>query len=234
MEVYTPPNLWVNQIFKSISGEVGGFPQGSICSFLRLSGCNLKCGFCDAKETQTRKNGKKMNLQTIITVFENMKTKKVVITGGEPLIQKQALLELIPALLDLRYEVSIETNGTLRVPETILKCIKVTIVMDYKLDIPDKMDLHNFVELRDTDFIKFVIGSPDDLEKAIQIQKRLFVSGCCAQFAYSPMLPDLNSVKIFEFIDILQFNSAMILTKISESTLPAILNIQLHKIVGAD
>ena len=233
MEVIQSSNLWVNQIFKSISGEVGGFPQGSICGFLRLAGCNISCTFCDAKESQDRKNGKEMSISTILATFKSMKTRQVVITGGEPLIQARALKDLIKVMQFLRYRISVETNGTLKVPTEILDS-KVTIVMDYKLDMPDKMDLHHFVELKDTDYIKFVISNRDDLEKAIEIQKKLYLSACPALFAYSPMLPIQKRGDANGLMNSIHHMSNLIIERLSKSSLPAILNLQLHKIVGVD
>ena len=80
--------LKVHSIFESISGEAGGFPQGSWCTFLRLSGCNLRCRWCDTPDAQ------EVEAQTLdMSVKEICDSvgiyKNILITGGEPLLQKR-------------------------------------------------------------------------------------------------------------------------------------------------
>ncbi len=97
--------LIICEIFNSFQGEIR--PVGELVTFIRLAGCNLKCLECDTKYSW--KDGKAM---TITAIKKQIKHKKVVITGGEPLLQREALVNLITStLFDITYY--IETNGTL-------------------------------------------------------------------------------------------------------------------------
>ena len=94
----------INEIFYSIQGE--GFHSGTPAIFIRFSGCNLKCPFCDTKH----QDGKEMSISDIIEEISVMKSKFVVLTGGEPTLQINE--ELIKELHANRYYVAVETNGT--------------------------------------------------------------------------------------------------------------------------
>lgn len=95
--------LTVCEIFNSFQGEIR--PVGELVTFIRLAGCNAKCTFCD-----TKYSWKKGNAMSITTIKKQLKHKKVIITGGEPLLQKQALIKLFDYSA---HEYYIETNGTI-------------------------------------------------------------------------------------------------------------------------
>ena len=101
----------VNEIFYSIQGE--GFHSGTPAIFIRFSGCNLKCPFCDTKHQE----GVEMSISDIITAIEGYKSDFIILTGGEPSLQVTD--EFIGELHNHGYDVAIETNGTKELPSSI-------------------------------------------------------------------------------------------------------------------
>ena len=99
----------ISEIFKSIEGE--GIAIGKLEVFVRLAGCNLNCSWCDTK--YALENGKKKPIEEIIKEVQKYCLKNVSITGGEPLLQKSELLELVTNLKTLDYWIQLNTNGTI-------------------------------------------------------------------------------------------------------------------------
>src|SRR5262245_14936385 len=104
----TRPAMRVTEIFHSIQGESSH--AGRLCVFVRLTGCNLRCRWCDSEYTFT--GGEKMSLDDVMDRVRSYGTRLVEITGGEPLAQAEAF-ELITRLCDENYEVLIETSGSI-------------------------------------------------------------------------------------------------------------------------
>lgn len=100
----------VSEVFYSIQGEGINIGQPSV--FLRLAGCHLRCSWCDSKFTWELKSGKEMSTEKILKEIKKYPTKNLVITGGEPLIQQNALIELLKNLKG--YYVEMETSGSLK------------------------------------------------------------------------------------------------------------------------
>ena len=99
----------VSEIFYSIEGE--GIEIGRPEIFIRLAGCNLRCTWCDTKYAWN--NGKEMSIDEIITEVIRYRCKNISITGGEPLLQKGEILELIQRLKKMDYWLQLNTNGTI-------------------------------------------------------------------------------------------------------------------------
>jgi len=99
----------VSEIFYSIEGE--GIEIGRPQIFIRLAMCNLRCAWCDTKYSWN--NGKEMTVSEIINEIAKYPCKSVSITGGEPLLQREELFELIQWLKKLGYWIQINTNGTI-------------------------------------------------------------------------------------------------------------------------
>jgi len=133
----------IHSIFKSINGEVNKYHQGSICIFIRLAGCSLRCKYCDTVQAQSPDSGKEMNIDEIINEVVKFKNcYRVTITGGEPLLQEAELEELVNRL-SMEYDISIETNGA----HQIKKVWPVSWVVDYKCSssgMKKKMLLKNY------------------------------------------------------------------------------------------
>ena len=116
----------VNNIFSSIQGEsiYSGFPT----TFIRFTGCNLKCDYCDT--TYAYEEGEELNIEAIMEQVEKLNNNYVCLTGGEPLLQED-VQQLINELTNYGYQISIETNGTVALDQFNLEEVKV--VMDLKL-----------------------------------------------------------------------------------------------------
>lgn len=150
----------VNEIFKSIEGE--GIRTGLPCTFIRLYGCNLCCKYCDTRYSCENKEFTLMSKDEIVNKVKQLGGSRVTITGGEPLLDL-FLNELIIALRKEHIEVNIETNGSL----DIQWCLADIITMDYKTSasgMEDRMMLSNLKALKETDVLKFVVGSKQDLD----------------------------------------------------------------------
>lgn len=184
--------MLVNEIFLSIQGESMscGFPT----IFIRFTGCNLRCCYCDT--TYAYEDGVE---RLPIEVFEQVKGlhyKRVCITGGEPLLQKDLkdLLVLLEA-----YTVTIETNGSVTIEDMILS-EGHSWVMDMKTPssgCSDNMILDNFKFLRDKDEIKFVIGDRTDYDWANQIIKSNYVNGI---ITFSPVYGKIDYEEMVSWI----------------------------------
>ncbi len=149
--------LKVNEIFYSIQGESSytGLP----CIFVRLTGCNLRCSYCDT--SYAFEEGKDLEIEEIIDRVTSYRCKLVEITGGEPLIQKETP-HLIYQLVEKGFEVLLETNGSLDISLADERCIKIVDIKCPSSGQDKKNDLENLRRLSVKDEIKFVIGSRED------------------------------------------------------------------------
>jgi len=150
----------VCEIFTSIQGEstFAGLP----CTFVRLSGCNLRCGYCDTKYSYDE--GVEMELKDILRRIDAAGIRLVEITGGEPLLQGKETNTLIKELLDRGYKVLVETNGSINIKDLDKRAI---VILDMKTPgsgMSDKMDLTNLNIIKTSDEVKFVICDRDDYE----------------------------------------------------------------------
>jgi 7-carboxy-7-deazaguanine synthase len=149
--------LQVNEFFHSIQGE--SICAGLPCAFVRLSGCNLRCRYCDT--TYAYDTGQVMRIDQIVKQLQGFPCRRVTITGGEPLIQSQTP-GLITELLNQGYLVSMETNGSQDIRNVDSGCM---LVMDLKCPssgMQDSNRLENIQYLKAGDQIKFVIAGRQD------------------------------------------------------------------------
>lgn len=200
----------VNEIFLSIQGESlsTGFPT----IFVRFSGCNLRCSFCDT--TYAYDSGMEMTHYNIYEEIKKLHYKRVCLTGGEPLMQK-GLRELLALLED--YIVTIETNGSLDLKSMKLDNPKHSFVMDMKVPssgCSDKMLFGNFDELRERDEIKFVIGDKNDYDWSKDVISRFYKKGI---ITFSPVYGKIDYSEIVRWI--------------LEDRLDVRFQVQLHKVI---
>lgn len=164
----------VNEIFTSISGEVGRIPQGTLSTFIRFQGCNLRCRWCDTPYAQDY-NGPcaEYSVSQILEHVDKIGCRNVILTGGEPMFQDHAiLLDLVASLHDRKYIVQIESNGSFRPLKGAAPY--ASYVMDYKLKgsfMSNHMaGVDMFAQLRPNfDWIKFVISDAEDYKQAMSI-----------------------------------------------------------------
>jgi 7-carboxy-7-deazaguanine synthase len=158
----------VSEIFYSIEGE--GIEIGRPEIFIRLAGCNLKCTWCDTK--YALENGKEMSIKEIVEEVSKYPCKSVSITGGEPLLQKEELLELVNQVKTLGYWIQVNTNGTL-FDEEIFRLVDL-ISMDCKCPSSAMKSDFNVLEKTlklfelKTQF-KFIVSNVKDYEYAKEI-----------------------------------------------------------------
>lgn len=157
----------VNEVFYSIQGEssYAGLP----CVFVRLTGCNLRCSYCDTRHAY--EEGEERTIAEVIESVSRFPAHLVEVTGGEPLLQEETV-PLIAALVQRQYRVLLETNGSLPlngIPE------EATAIMDIKCP-GSGMSGHvlwdNLELLREHDEIKFVLTDHPDFEWAVEVIER--------------------------------------------------------------
>ena len=150
--------LRVTEIFRSIQGE--STHAGRPCTFVRLTGCPMRCVWCDSEYTFT--GGEHFSIDSIITQVESFGCKLVEVTGGEPLAQKEAF-NLIARLCDEGYEVLVETGGYVSIAGLDPRA---KVILDIKCPASGeepRNDWSNLERLRaDKDEVKFVIADEGD------------------------------------------------------------------------
>lgn len=216
-------DLLVTEIFHSLQGEtsLSGLPF----AFIRLTGCNLRCLYCDS--AYAFKGGRKMSIPQILETIQPYQVRHVLLTGGEPLLQRPTPA-LLDALIDRGYDVSIETHG--EVPISAVAS-RARIVMDIKTP-GSGMNRggyeRNLASLKPTDEIKFVICSPEDYAWA----RNLIRTGKLPtrEILLSPVVPASGSPGTVPGV-----NPTWLAERILEDKLQVRLQVQLHKILwGAD
>lgn len=216
--------------FNSISGEVSHCPQGTLATFLRFAGCNLNCPYCDAAYTRNSSSGQEITVKELINLLCEDSHKDIIITGGEPLLQNpNSLIRICQWLIETRYEISVETNGS--VPKLQELDDLVSYIFDYKLDCEDKMYEPNFINSRQKDFIKFVITDKESMKRAMDVQCYFLQRGAKARFVYSPMIPFRKQITE-QGLHNLRHRCSIICNELEQENLEAVVSIQLHKILN--
>lgn len=154
-------SLRVNEIFHSIQGE--SLYSGRPCVFIRLTGCNLRCTYCDT--TYAYDEGKSFEIEELLETVRHFGCSLVEVTGGEPLLQA-GTPELIDRLLSIGNEVMLETNGSLDISTVNPDCIKIVDVKCPSSGESEQNRTENFSLLTDRDQVKFVIGDATDYDYA--------------------------------------------------------------------
>ncbi|MEW5693372.1 MAG: radical SAM protein [Candidatus Hydrogenedentota bacterium] len=204
----------ISEIFYSILGESSY--QGLPFIIIRLAGCNLKCSYCDTVYAQGFEKGRKIGFEEIYQEIKEYKVKRVLITGGEPLLQTETL-KLINYLLNLNYFVLLETNGSLslkKLPENVIKIVDVKC--------PGSGEGKSFLKenlkyLHFRDQLKFVISNRSDFEFAINFIRKNKLAHK-VEISFSPAYNILSAFDLACWI--------------LESKEDIYLNIQLHKIIN--
>lgn len=214
----------IYSIFTSTNGEVCQAHQGSLTTFIRTSGCSVRCSYCDTRYAADHNSGMEMSLRSIVATVDFANHKNVTITGGEPMEQKTDLIALTNQLLLKGFQVSIETSG--EVPFN-----RYSFDMDYQNSLSFVVDLKLFsdkpvsrfyaMSLTNKDFIKIVISCREDMVVASKHKTLLRISGCEARFAFSPMEGKITPKELLSLMQ--EFNHQ-----------DSILNIQIHKLMDLD
>jgi len=201
----------ISEIYPAIQGETSY--AGEPCAIIRLAGCNLECSWCDTPQSESVKT--ELNVEEILNRCRTIGLSLILLTGGEPLLQKESL-ELMRKLVGEGYTVLLETNGSLPlegIPEPVV------IIMDVKCPgsgMEGRMMLENLERLRPWDEVKFVIADRRDFDYALGIVKSRHLTER-VKVLFSPEFDRMNSGDLADWI--------------LETRLPIRLNLQIHKYV---
>ena len=205
--------LRVNEVFYSIQGESSY--AGRPCVFVRLTGCNLRCSYCDTKYAY--EEGIELEIGEIIDRVAFYQCPLVEVTGGEPLMQKETPA-LIRRFLDEGYEVLLETNGSQDISQVDGRCVKIVDIKCPSSGETDENDFENLNRLADKDEIKFVIGDKEDYEYAKKMLDLLGSDPLTVKAVhFSPAFGKLDPKTLAEWI--------------LEDNLDVRLHLQLHKYI---
>lgn len=176
--------MQITEIYKSLQGE--STHAGLSCVFVRLTGCNLRCSWCDSEYTFT--GGRRMTAGAIFGEVESLSPNGglVEITGGEPMLQERELVPFMQRLLDAGYKVLLETSGErplARVPQSVTKIVDVKCPDSGE---PDTFDLENLQALQPHDEVKFVLSTRVDYEFARDFVRRHKVAERVHAVLFSP------------------------------------------------
>jgi 7-carboxy-7-deazaguanine synthase len=206
-----PVRLVVNEIFHSIQGE--STHAGRPCVFVRLTGCNLRCVWCDT--AYAFHEGSPMTVDAVLERVRGHDCRLVEITGGEPLLQPAAL-QLMERLLAEGYEVLLETGGSLSIAEVPEGVRRIVDVKCPDSGEADRNLWENLAHLRDGDELKFVLASRDDYVWARDQVKDRELAGR-APILFSPVHGSLDAAEMARWI--------------LEDGLPVRMQLQLHKLL---
>ena len=184
----------VNEIFYSIQGE--GTSAGLPCVFVRLTGCNLRCTYCDTEYAFYE--GTDKSIEQIIEQVRTYNCNLVEITGGEPLQQIKSF-DLMKELCENNFEVLLETGGSLSIKEVDKR---VKIIMDLKCPSSGmkKKNLYSNIDfIKPTDEVKFVIETREDYDWAKNILENYKLDNK-TQILFSPVFGKVNYELIVKWI----------------------------------
>jgi 7-carboxy-7-deazaguanine synthase len=174
--------LTINEIFHSIQGE--STHSGRPCVFVRLTGCDLRCSWCDTPYAFYE--GRRMSIDEILEQVRGFDCQLVEITGGEPLLQRN-VYSLMHRLIDEGYSVMLETGGQRSIADVPAEVVRIVDVKCPGSGEADKNHWPNLDLLHDRDEVKFVLRDRADYEFARDVIARHELSGKCAAILLSPV-----------------------------------------------
>ena len=203
--------LKITEIFLSLQGEA--LTVGIPTSFVRLTGCPLRCGYCDTEYAFS--GGEWMDFDQIFRRLSANKTRYVTVTGGEPLAQRTCI-DLLVALCDSDYQVSLETSGALDVSAVDPRVVKVMDIKTPGSGEESRNLLQNLDCICERDQVKFVICDRRDYEWSRDFIADHGLSDRC-EVLFSPSYQRLEASQLAEWI--------------LQDVLPVRMQIQLHKLL---
>lgn len=216
-DVTSPLNeqkLRISEIFLSLQGE--GDAVGWPTVFIRLTGCPLRCTYCDT--TYAFSGGTTRTFAEILHTVAEFGVRHVCVTGGEPLAQK-GCLELLSQLCDLEYQVSLETSGALDVALVDQRVVKVMDIKTPGSGEAARNRYENIDYLRPGDQVKLVLANRDDFDWARAVIEHYRLNERCSVL-FSPVQGQLSARQLADWI--------------VDERLPVRFQIQLHKYLWGD
>ena len=205
-------NLNINEIFYSLQGEAREVGLPTV--FVRLTGCPLRCTYCDTE--YAFKGNNPLTIDEILTEVKKYNTRYVCVTGGEPLAQINCHV-LLDALIKNDYKVSLETSGSIDITDVNPD---VSIVMDVKTPSSGESKQNkydNIDKLKTKDQLKFVIGSKEDFDWSVDILNKY---PTLAGVLFSPVFDEITPTQLADWILDKQLNVRM--------------QVQMHKLLWGD
>jgi 7-carboxy-7-deazaguanine synthase len=202
----------VNEVFFSIQGE-SSF-MGCPCAFIRTTACNLRCSYCDTAYAFSE--GREMPIADILDALQSMPTRLVLVTGGEPMLQKD-IGALFEALLGRGYTVCLETGGHMPLQDVDARVHKI---MDWKCPSSGMQEHNHYDNIRHLtriDEVKFVLGNREDFDWACRVVAEYELTARVGAVLFSPVY------HVLPYDDLARW--------ILESGLPVRMQLQLHKII---
>lgn len=206
--------LRITEIFHSLQGE--GLTAGCPTVFVRLTGCPLRCGYCDTEYAFS--GGEWLEITRVLQLVASYKPSHVCVTGGEPLAQN-ACAELLTELCDMDYEVSLETSGAMDISQVDSR---VSRVMDIKTPGSGEVERNlasNIDRLTHADQVKFVICDQQDYIWSCRQLEVLDLPARCTVF-FSPAYGRQEATALADWI--------------VRDNLPVRFQLQLHKLLWGD
>jgi 7-carboxy-7-deazaguanine synthase len=201
--------MQVTEIFRSIQGEstFAGLP----CTFVRLTGCNLRCVWCDTEYSFY--GGRKMSLEEVLGQVREFGGRLVEITGGEPLLQEE-VYPLMERLLGEDYTVMLETSGERRIDRVPREVVKIVDVKCPDSGEANTFALENLDRLAPHDQVKFVLAGRRDYEFAREFTRRHDLTARTAAVIFSPLhgqvdLPQMAAWILEDGLEKVRFGSQL-------------------------
>ena len=201
--------LKINEIYASIQGESSH--TGLPCIFVRLTGCNLRCSWCDTPYAFYK--GNDLSIEETLQKVDKFSLPLIEITGGEPLMQED-VYPLMDALIKKGYRVMLETGGALPIDKVPKKVIKILDIKCPGSGEEKKNHLENLKLLGPHDEVKFVLLDRADYEWSRELLKKQNLS---SQVLFSPVYDKLDLKDLSQWI--------------LKDRLPVRLQTQLHKVI---
>ena len=186
--------LRITEIFHSLQGESNTVGLPTV--FVRLTGCPLRCGYCDT--SYAFKGGSWMSLAQIKAVVDEFHARYVTVTGGEPLAQ-EACLDLLASLCDDGYRVSLETSGALDISRVDPRVVRVMDIKTPASGEAEKNRYQNIEQLNPHDQVKFVICDEADYHWSRQLLQDRDLEARC-EVLFSPVNGTLDPTQLAEWI----------------------------------
>ena len=190
------PMLRVTEIFRSIQGE--STHAGRPCTFVRLTGCPMRCVWCDSEYTFS--GGEHISLENVMDRVRNFGCRLVEVTGGEPLAQKEAFV-LIKQLCDEGYEVLIETGGYFSAAEVDPRA---KLILDIKCPASGEEARNHWTNLErlrpDLDEVKFVVANREDWEFARRIVEQYDLTKRARAVLISPAWGEIDLKDLADWV----------------------------------
>ncbi len=206
--------LRVTEVFFSLQGETSRVGLPTV--FVRLTGCPLRCGYCDTE--YAFQGGKVMAVAAILAEVASYGTRYVTVTGGEPLAQKECTV-LLTSLCEAGYSVSLETSGAMDIASVDPRVAKI---LDIKTPGSDEMQRNRWTNLsflNPRDEVKFVLCDERDYRWAIEVMKEHRLDRICS-ILFSPVYGKLDPALLSDWI--------------LRDRLPVRMQVQLHKLLWGE